>query len=154
MGLFLIMKAKKVNYGKLGVQGLEERYGYAQDMAKKVWRSIYRQSLYRARKKGVTKDINISREVYSSLFYGGQQLFDINMLGVLPKARVSKQFENVDNLQEIFTQARFKGMADKYSEVNEMMQRYKSGQISYKEFRQGVETFRKTNRQYMSRYSG
>ena len=143
------MKIGKTSYSKKAQSELQGRYGYTKEQAKAVWNRTYRQVLKASRRLGVTKDFNVSRELYSSMFYRGNQLFEIDRTGVLPKAKISSQFENVTDLEERFTEVKFENMAKKYDEVQVLLDKYKKHEISYKDFRQSIETFRKTNTDYL-----
>ena len=102
----------------------------------------------RARKAGVTKNFNVSREVYASSFYQGSQLFNISFADISPSVKIASEFTNVDDLEKAFTEKRFENMAKKYKEVDKLLQRYKKGKISYATFRDKIKQFRDTNREY------
>lgn len=138
---------KKQNWKKLGIEQLQVRFGYSAELANILWERSYRKALRRARGEGVGTDFNISRETYSSLFYRGSQLFEIDIDDISPQVQIAEEFQGQD-LEKAFTTKRFEHMAEKYSEVNDYLQQYKAGQISYKEFRSKIKTFRDTNSEY------
>ena len=75
----------RTNWKKLGIEELQYRYGFERNIAEHYWENAYRQALRRARKAGVTKNFNVSREVYASAFYQGSQLFNISFANIFFK---------------------------------------------------------------------
>ena len=75
------------NWKKLGIEELQYRYGMEQNVAEHMWENAYRKALRQARKEGVTKDINLSREVYASTFYRGSQMFNIKFDDISPDVK-------------------------------------------------------------------
>lgn len=138
----------KQNWRKLGIEELQARYGYERNMAEKQWENAYRKALRRARKAGVGTDFNVAREVYSSTFYRGSQLFEIKFNDFSPNVSIAEEYANVDDLEKAFTERRFKNMATKYKDVNKWLNQYKRGRISYQTFRERVKTFRDSNLEY------
>lgn len=138
----------KISWRKLGIEELQARYGYEQNIAEHIWENAYRKALRRARKSGVTSNFNVSREVYASAFYRGSQLFNIKMSDITPTVKIADEFTNVDDLEKAFTEKRFENMAKKYKKVNKYLQQYKRGKISYDTFRNKIQKFRDTNREY------
>ncbi|MBO7693995.1 MAG: hypothetical protein J6T10_15355 [Methanobrevibacter sp.] len=138
---------KKQNWRKLGIEELQVRYGYSPELANILWERAYRKALRKARIEGVGTDFNISREVYASTFYNGSQLFEIDVQEISPLVNIAEQFKGQD-IEKAFTEARFGNMAKKYGEVQDYLEQYKSGQISYKQFRAKVKMFRDSNIEY------
>ena len=138
----------RTNWKKLGIEELQYRYGFERNIAEHYWENAYRQALRRARNSGVTKNFNVSREVYASAFYQGSQLFNISFANVSPSVNIASEFSNVENLERAFTEKRFENMAKKYKDVDKLLQRYKKGTISYATFRDKIQQFRDTNREY------
>lgn len=138
----------KQNWRKLGIEELQARYGYDRNMAEKQWENAYRKALRRARKAGVGTDFNVAREVYSSTFYRGSQLFEIKFNDFSPNVSIAEEYANVDDLEKAFTERRFKNMATKYKDVNKWLNQYKRGRISYQTFRERVKKFRDSNLEY------
>lgn len=138
----------RTNWKKLGIEELQYRYGYERNIAEHYWENAYRKALHRARKAGVTKNFNVSREVYASTFYQGSQLFNISFADISPSVNIASEFSNVDDLEKAFTEKRFENMAKKYKEVDKLLQRYKKGKISYVTFLEKIKYFRDTNREY------
>lgn len=138
----------RTNWKKLGIEELQYRYGFERNIAEHYWENAYRKALRCARKAGVTKNFNVSREVYASSFYQGSQLFNINFTSLSPSVNIASEFSSVDNLEKAFTEKRFENMAKKYKEVDKLLQRYKKGKISYATFRDKIKQFRDTNREY------
>lgn len=118
--------------------------------ASKIWENAYRQALRRVRKAGV-QDINISRELFISSFYRTENaLFQFengSTFDVSNKIQINDKFR--EDTQKEFIRARFKGMAETYQEVNELVNFYADGDISYEEFREGIEQFRETDEDYL-----
>ena len=133
---------------KLGIEELQYRYGFDRNIAEHYWENAYRQALRRARKAGVTKNFNVSREVYASSFYQGSQLFDISFANISPSVNIASEFSRVDDLEKAFTEKRFENMAKKYKEGDKLVQRYEKGKISYATFGDKIEQCRDTNGGY------
>ena len=138
----------RTNWKKLGIEELQYRYGFERNIAEHYWENAYRPALRRARKSGVTKNFDVSREVYASAFNQGSQLFNISFASISPSVNIASEFSNVENLEKAFTEKRFENMAKKYKEVDKLLQRYKKGKISYATFRDKIKQFRDTNREY------
>lgn len=119
---------------KLGIEELQYRYGFERNIAEHYWENAYRQALRRARKAGVTKNFNVSREVYASSFYQGSQLFDISFANISPSVNIASEFSRVDDLEKAFTEKRFENMAKKYKEVNKLLERYKKVKFHMQRF--------------------
>lgn len=138
----------KQNWRRLGIEELEARYGMDRNVAEHVWENAYRRALRRARQRGVTKDFNVARELYSSVNYQGKQLFDIKVSDTGIDVQIASSYATVDDLSKAFTEDRFKNMAKKYKQVDKLLTQYKRGRISYQTFREKVKKFRDTNLEY------
>lgn len=136
------------NWRKLGIEELQYRYGYEQNLAEKLWENAYRRALRRARQHGITKDFNVRRELYASMNYRGSQLFDVKVSDTRIDIRIASEYSGVDDLSKAFTEERFKNMAKKYKQVDKILKQYKRGRISYQTFRDKVKNFRDTNLEY------
>lgn len=136
------------NWKQLGIEELQYRYGMEQNVAEHFWENAYRKALRRARKEGVTKDVNIAREVYSSTFYRGTQLFDIKFDDISPSVKIAEDFSQATDLEKAFIEKRFENMAIKYKDVRKILNSYKRGKISYQSFREQIKKFRDTNAEY------
>ena len=148
--------AKRVSWRKLGIdriisQNIEQNPLIAAN-ASKIWENAYRQALRRARKAGI-KDINISRELFVSSFYNTESaLFKFSegtSFAEVNRIRIADKFK--DDTQKEFIKARFAGMAETYPKVNEILDGYLEGDISYEEFRDKIEEFRETDAEYLIR---
>lgn len=148
--------AKRVSWRKLGIdriisQNIEQNPLIAAN-AGKIWENAYRQALRRARKAGI-KDINISRELFVSSFYKtesalfefseGTSFVEVNRIQIADKFKEDTQRE--------FIKARFAGMAQMYDKVNDILDGYLEGDISYEEFRDKIDEFRETDAEYLTR---
>lgn len=148
--------AKRVSWRKLGIeriisQNIEQNPLIATN-ASKIWENAYRQALRRARKAGI-KDINISRELFVSSFYKTESaLFKFNegtSFAEVNRIQIADKFK--DDTQKEFIKARFAGMAETYPKVNEILDGYLEGDISYDEFRDKIKEFRETDAEYLIR---
>lgn len=148
--------AKRVSWRKLGIdriisQNIEQNPLIATN-ASKIWENAYRQALRRARKAGI-KDINISRELFVSSFYKTESaLFKFNegtSFAEVNRIQIADKFK--EDTQKEFIKARFAGMAETYPKVNEILDRYLEGDISYDEFRDKIKEFRETDTEYLIR---
>lgn len=148
--------AKRVSWRKLGIdriisQNIEQNPLIAAN-AGKIWENAYRQALRRARKAGI-KDINISRELFVSSFYNTESaLFEFSegtSFAEVNRIQIADKFK--EDTQKEFIKARFAGMAESYAKVNELLDGYLDGDISYEEFRDKIDEFRETDAEYLIR---
>ena len=148
--------AKRVSWRKLGIdriisQNIEQNPLIAAN-AGKIWENAYRQALRRARKAGI-KDINISRELFVSSFYNTESaLFEFSegtSFAEVNRIQIADKFK--EDTQKEFIKARFAGMAESYPKVNEILDGYLEGNISYDEFRDKIDEFRETDAEYLIR---
>ena len=138
----------RTNWKQLGIEELQYRYGFDRNVAEHYWENAYRQALRRARKAGVTKNFNVSREVYASSFYQGSQLFNISFADISPSVNIADEFSQATDLEKAFIEKRFENMAIKYKDVRKILNSYKRGKISYQSFREQIKKFRDTNAEY------
>lgn len=148
--------AKRVSWRKLGIdriisQNIEQNPLIAAN-AGKIWENAYRQALRRARKAGI-KDINISRELFVSSFYKTESaLFEFSegtSFAEVNRIQIADKFK--EDAQKEFIKARFAGMAESYDKVNDILDDYVEGNISYEEFRDKIDEFRETDAEYLIR---
>lgn len=148
--------AKRVSWRKLGIdriisQNIEQNPLIAAN-AGKIWENAYRQALRRARKAGI-KDINISRELFVSSFYNTESaLFEFSegtSFAEVNRIQIADKFK--EDTQKEFIKARFSGMAESYAKVNELLDGYLDGDISYEQFRDKIDEFRETDAEYLIR---
>ena len=148
--------AKRVSWRKLGIdriisQNIEQNPLIAAN-ASKIWENAYRQALRRARKAGI-KDINISRELFVSSFYKTESaLFEFSegtSFAEVNRIQIADKFK--EDTQKEFIKARFAGMAQTYDKVNDILDGYLEGDISYEEFRDKIDEFRETDAEYLIR---
>ena len=148
--------AKRVSWRKLGIdriisQNIEQNPLIAAN-AGKIWENAYRQALRRARKAGI-KDINISRELFVSSFYNTESaLFEFSegtSFAEVNRIQIADKFK--EDAQKEFIKARFAGMAESYDKVNDILDGYLDGDISYEEFRDKIDEFRETDAEYLIR---
>lgn len=148
--------AKRVSWRKLGIdriisQNIEQNPLIAAN-AGKIWENAYRQALRRARKAGI-KDINISRELFVSSFYKTESaLFEFSegtSFAEVNRIQIADKFK--EDTQKEFIKARFAGMAESYDKVNDILDGYLEGNISYEEFRDKIDEFRETDAEYLIR---
>ena len=146
----------RISWRKLGIdriisQNIEQNPLIAEN-AEKIWENAYRQALRRARKAGI-KDINISRELFVSSFYKTESaLFEFSegtSFAEVNRIQIADKFK--EDTQKEFIKARFAGMAESYSKVNELLDGYLDGDISYEEFRDKIDEFRETDAEYLIR---
>ena len=148
--------AKRVSWRKLGIdriisQNIEQNPLVAAN-AGKIWENAYRQALRRARKAGIN-DINISRELFVSSFYNTESaLFEFSegtSFAEVNRIQIADKFK--EDTQKEFIKARFAGMAQAYDKVNDILDDYLEGNISYEEFRDKIKEFRETDAEYLTR---
>lgn len=146
----------RISWRKLGIdriisQNIEQNPLIAAN-AGKIWENAYRQALRRARKAGI-KDINISRELFVSSFYKTESaLFEFSegtSFAEVNRIQIADKFK--EDTQKEFIKARFAGMAESYPKVNEILDGYLEGDISYEEFRDKIDEFRETDAEYLIR---
>lgn len=143
----------KQSWKSRGIEDLEIRYGLDRNMAETLWRRAYNQA-YRRVKLKAHADINISREVYGSLFSQGTQLFDITLTDTSVGVQLAGRFQDIEELDRAFIEARFAKMSMKYKQVDKWVQRYKRGRMSKGALLDKVQKFKDTNREYLKAGSG
>ena len=146
----------RISWRKLGIdriisQNIEQNPLIAAN-AGKIWENAYRQALRRARKAGI-KDINISRELFVSSFYKTESgLFRFSEGTTFAEVnRIQIADKYAEDAQKELIKARFAGMAAAYPKVNDILDDYLSGNISYEEFRDKIKEFRETDAEYLIR---
>ena len=142
---------RKLGLDRIITQNIEKHPMIAAN-AEKIWENAYRQALRRARKAGV-QNINISRELFVSSFYKtesglfrfseGTTFAEVNLIQISDKY--------AEDAQKELIKARFAGMADAYPKVNDILDDYITGDISYEEFRDKIKEFRETDAEYLTR---
>lgn len=146
----------RISWRKLGIdriisQNIEQNPLIAAN-AGKIWENAYRQALRRARKAGV-QNINISRELFVSSFYKTENgLFTFSegtTFAEVNRIQIADKFK--EDAQKELIKARFAGMADAYPKVNDILDDYLEGNISYEEFRDKIKEFRETDAEYLTR---
>lgn len=148
---------KGINWGKAAVKHLQEQVGFksvaeAERAYKNVYQKIYRTLPKSARGKGTgrTTDINIAREAYFAIYGAKVKVADVSFrdnnmqLSKIPKLT----FKYTGSLDKMITAARFEKLANKYTEVNKLINQYSTGKIAYKDLLSKVEKFKKTNQRY------
>jgi hypothetical protein len=142
------MKVRQ-NWKRMAIEELQARYGMSENMAEIMWRRAYKKALRLMRKNATTKDLNVTFELYASIFNRGVQLFKINFDDLTPKVEIAKEFQNVENLEKAFILKRFEHMAQKYSQVAKWLDMYRRGKMSYEQLKDKIKKFKDTNREYL-----
>lgn len=133
----------------MAIEELQGRYGMSENIAEIMWRRAYRKALRLMRKYASTKDLNVTFELYASIFNRGTQLFNINFEDITPKVDIAPEFQNVENLEKAFVLKRFEHMGQKYSQVAKWLDMYRRGKMSYEQLKDKIKKFKDTNREYL-----
>lgn len=145
---FIIMRIRH-NWKRMAIEELQARYGMSENMAEITWRRAYNKSLRLMRKNASSKDLNVTFELYASIFNRGVQIFNINFDEITPKVEIAKDFQNTDNLEKAFILKRFGHMSQKYSQVAKWLETYRRGKMSYDQLKEKIKKFKDTNREYL-----
>lgn len=93
------------------------------------------------RKQGIQRDINISAETYRYMTNQTSAFSDV--------ALDDEGKANIDLTLQEYVKSRFANMASKYSQINEYLDWYLDGEITYQEFMELVKDFRQENKDYL-----
>ena len=136
------------NWRTQTIAKLQERRGMSETQAVSYYNQVYRLALKET--SGKVKGMKVSREIYASLFYQGEQLFTIDNDGTSvvlnPIAKGSK------NVEETMRLARMNKFFDKYGKseyLKEVLAEYNSGNIDKEEFNEKIKAFKKYNIKYL-----
>ena len=143
------MKSKKINFKQKAITDLIEFNQMTRNQAESYYNRIYQQALRRVR--GMDKSgINISREVYASIFYKGTNLFQIDADN--QTVRLNTLLKGARNLREELTLSRMSNFFEKYGDVKyiqEQRELYTLGIISRKDFNERIKAWKRTNQKYI-----
>lgn len=138
-----------INWRTKTIEELQHRRGMTETEATSYYNRIYAQA--RETIGGKQKNMKISREIFGSLFYQGEQVFQIDNAGT--KVELNPIINtSTKNIEETMRLARMENFFNAYGDskfLKDLFTQYKSGAISRKEFNAGIKTFKKYNVKYL-----
>ena len=141
------MKDYRKNWRKIAIERLEQE-GYLN--ASKIFENTYRKVLHRLRKAG-SKDLNVQRETYYSMFARGSQIANIEIGAKTSSVELSDIIKKAEDVDKAFISNRISKLAETYSEVNDILEQYKSGSMTYEQMKSAIKVFKETNEAYLKR---
>ena len=137
---------KKINFKAKSIEALMYM-GMSKAEAETYFNRQYRSAL--ASTRGLNRNINVTKELYASMFYATANTFTIDSDH---KYTLNKIYQGSSNLSADITMSRMNEFFNKYSGDKELMnirQEYKSGNITRKEFNEKISTCKSTNVKYL-----
>lgn len=137
-----------INWKTKTIEELQHRMGMTETQATSYYNRIYSQA--RQAIGGKQKNMKISREIYGSLFYQGEQVFQIDNSGT--NVELNPIAKGTKNIEETMRLARMENFFSAYGDskyLKDLFTQYRSGTISRKEFNAGIKTFKKYNVKYL-----
>lgn len=138
--------AKKTSWRRRAIQGMIEQ-GIDRANAERIFSSVYQQARRRVRKETSDKNINLTFETYNALIGRADSLIDVTLSDDKIKVTTQLRYRGED-LEQAYLNARFDAMASSYEDVAELLNAYNEGELSYKEFIERIQEFKKTNPKY------
>lgn len=138
---------KRVNYKALAVERLIDSTGMTRESAITYYNRQYKSAL--ASVKGMHKGLNVSREVFGSLFYQTVNTFTID---ANHKLQLNTIYTGSSNLALDISMNRMSNFFDKYKDdtvLQNIKNQYQSGQISRHEFNQKIQKWKDTSQRYL-----
>ena len=142
------MKSPRINWRSKTISAIMNIEGMSQSQATSKFNRLYKQALEDVGKH--QKGVNVTRELYGSLFYSNVNTFSIGDSG--NTIELNKKLKGTKNLSNAIIESRMESFLDKYGDqkfIQEAMNQLKTGQISTKEFNAKIKVFKKWNTKYL-----
>lgn len=137
---------KRINYREKTISALQD-VGYSKETATTFYNRAYTSALSSV--KGKHSGMNVAREVYASLFYQTANTFQ---LSDGQKLTLNPIYETTSSISTAVTLNRMSSFFDKYSDskfLQDVRERYASGNMSRREFNEAIKTFKTQNVKYL-----
>lgn len=137
---------KRINYREKTISALQD-VGYSRETATTFYNRAYTSALSSV--KGKHSGMNVAREVYASLFYQTANTFQ---LSDGQKLTLNPIYETTSSISTAVTLNRMSSFFDKYSDskfLQDVKERYASGNMSRREFNEAIKTFKTQNVKYL-----
>ena len=141
------MKSPRINWKALTISAIMDADNMNQAEATSKFNRLYRQA--RQSIGAHQKEVNVTKELYGSLFYASVHTFDIGSSG--NKVELNKIIDK-KQLRYSITESRMEGFLNAYGDsplVQETFKLLQTGQISQSEFNARIKTFKKWNSKYL-----
>ena len=137
---------KRINYREKTISALQD-VGYSRETATTFYNRAYTSALSSV--KGKHSGMNVARELYASLFYQTANTFQ---LSDGQKLTLNPIYETTSSISTAVTLNRMSSFFDKYSDskfLQDVKERYASGNMSRREFNEAIKTFKTQNVKYL-----
>lgn len=138
-----------INWKTKTIEELQHRRGMSETQAISYYNRVYAQA--RETIGGKQKNMKISREIYGSLFYQGEQVFQIDNAGT--KVELNPVItQSTKNVEETMRLARMEGFFKAFGDskyLQDILIQYKNGTISRQEFNSAIKNFKKYSIKYL-----
>lgn len=138
--------ANKISWRKRAIESIVEQ-GIDRANAERIFSSVYQQARRKVRKETSDKNINLTFETYNALIGRADSLIDVTLSDDKIKVTTQLRYRGED-LEQAYINARFDAMASSYEEVEELLDAYNAGELSYRDFIEEIQEFKKTNPKY------
>lgn len=138
----------RLNWKTLAINKLQDSWGFNEAEAIAFYNKVYRKAL--AEVGGKQKNLKISREIYGSLFFRGEQVFQIDNAGT--KVEMNPILNTTRDLETSLRLSRMKAFFDKYGDSKYLqgtINEYQKGNISKEEFNSQIKAFKKYSTKYL-----
>lgn len=154
--------SSSINWANKIIEKIMRELGVSIAEAERIAENTYRKVLHKLRKEGFT-DINITRETYFSMMEGGVKVVNVHVQkgkksGTVDLTDVGKSadpekainLKRLENFIEKYGKHNFIHNGDIMT-LNDLIDLYKSGAITYDELKKAIGEFKATNPTYLSR---
>ena len=137
-----------MNWKTKTIEELQQRMAMTETEAQSYYNRVYRMALKEI--GGKQKGLKISREIYGSLFYQGEQVFHIDNAGT--KVEINPIMTGTSDVETALRLSRMEAFFDKYGDsktLQAIKEEYISGKIDKKEFNFQIKMFKKYSVKYL-----
>ena len=142
-----VIRGKKINFRNRAISRLQEDLGMTKEASISYYNRIYRNALKQT--GGHQKELNVTREVFASMFYETASTFQI---GPNQTITLNPIIKNTADISKGIAFARMDNFFNKYSDDKQLQnikQAYENGKISKKEFNEKIKEWKATTHKYL-----
>ena len=137
-----------MNWKQRTIDELMAAKGMTETQATTFYNRVYKMALKSV--GGKQKNLKISRELYTSMFFQGEQIFTIDNAGT--KIEINPILEGSTDIEKTLRLDRMQGFFRTYGEseyLATLRQEYMSGNMTKAEFNAHIKAFKKYNVKYL-----
>lgn len=137
-----------MNWKQKTISELQEAFAMSETQATSYYNRVYRMALKEV--GGKQRGLKISREIYGSLFYEGQQVFQIDNAGT--SVKVNPILSGTRDVETTLRLSRMDAFFNKYGDskyIQGTINEYQKGNISKEEFNAQIKAFKKYSTKYL-----